>query len=228
MQGRNLRLRCRERNIEKMRGFWSFCLLLALAAAAGGQTFYGTTDVKAFREGRDKEFRDSKESPLRIEDIAAFKGLKYFDIDERFRVEATFTRTSAEKYFDMPTSSGTTKKFVKYGVLRFRIGGKPLTLSVYQIDPAVRAKFPEYADLLFVPFKDESNRRETYGGGRYIDILMPKGETVTVDFNNAYNPNCAYGSDRYNCPIPPRENRLPIAVNAGEKRFQYSGSDKEH
>ncbi|MFT3743971.1 MAG: DUF1684 domain-containing protein [Pyrinomonadaceae bacterium] len=128
----------------------------------------------------------------------------------------------------MPTSSGRTKKFVKFGILKFKFSGKPYSLSVYQIDKESRAKFPEYADLLFVPFRDLTNRTETYGGGRYIDIKMPTGDTTILDFNLAYNPNCAYGSDKYNCPIPPRENTLNVALTAGEKRYSYSGSDKIH
>ncbi len=68
---------------------------------------------------------------------------------------------------------------------------------------------------------------ETYGGGRYIDIRTAEGPDVSVlDFNVAYNPNCAYGSDKYNCPIPPRENTLEVAVTAGEKRYEYSGKSK--
>lgn len=203
-------------------------LVFGFSAAAAGQTFYGTTDVKAFRDGRDKEFRDKKESPLKDEDFAKFTGLNYFPVDEKFRVNAEFTRTPDEKYFEMPTSSGITKKFVKFGVLKFRIDGKPFSLSVYQIDAAVLARFPEYADLLFVPFRDLTGRTTTYDGGRYIDIKRPEGNSAVIDFNLAYNPNCAYGSDKYNCPIPPRENSLKLSVLAGEKRYEYTGYEKSH
>lgn len=203
-----------------------FCLAFADLAAA--QTYYGSTDLKVFRDGRDKEFRDKKESPLKAEDFAKFQGLNYFPVDSRFRVTAEFTRTPSEKYFQMPTSSGITKKFVKFGILKFRLGGKALRLSVYQIDKEILAKFPEYADLLFVPFKDLTSRTQTYGGGRYIDIKTPTGLKLILDFNLAYNPNCAYGGDKYNCPIPPRENSLQIAITAGEKRFAYAGSEQTH
>jgi len=201
-------------------------IVLALLSAVHGQTFYGSTDVKVFRDGRDHEFRDKEESPLKEEDLAAFKGLNYFPVDDAFRVRARFTRTPEEKYFQMPTSSGITKKFVKFGVLRFDLQGTERTLSVYQIDKEVLDKFPEYSDLLFIPFRDSTNKSETYGGGRYMDIRQPKGGTVIVDFNVAYNPNCAYGTDKYNCPIPPRENTLDVAIKAGEKRFEYSAKSK--
>ena len=190
------------------------------------QSFYGSTELQVFRDGRDEEFRDKKLSPLKDDDFAAFKGLNYYPVDKKFRVTATFTRTSSEKWFQMPTSSGTTKKYVKFGILEFELNQKPLLLSVYQMDPDIAAKFPEYADLLFVPFKDMTNRTETYGGGRYIDIKTPKDKTVILDFNLAYNPNCAYGGEKWNCPIPPSENTLKLAVTAGEKRFAFSGSGK--
>jgi len=206
-------------------------IILALSVFVSGlsaQTFYGSTDLRVFRDGRDKEFRDREESPLKDEDFDKFTGLNYYPVDKKFRVTAAFTRTPSEKLFQMPTSSGRTKKFVKFGVLKFKISGKALALSVYQIDREIAAKFPEYADLLFIPFKDLTNRTDTYGGGRYIDIRTPAGKSVILDFNLAYNPNCAYGGEKWNCPIPPSENSLNLAVKAGEKRFAYTGSDKAH
>ncbi len=203
-------------------------IMSAFVSDALSQTYYGSTDLKEFRDGRDAEFRDKKESPLKDEDFAKFGGLNYFAINRGFRVEARLERTPSEKYFHMPTSSGTTKRFVKYGVLRFKLNRREFSLAVYQIDPAILAKNPEYADLLFVPFKDLTSRTQTYGGGRYIDIWAPKGAAVTLDFNLAYNPNCAYGGHKYNCPIPPGENSLNIAITAGEKRFSYTGSKPSH
>lgn len=209
--------------------FIALCIIvLGSFSWVNSQTFYGSTDIKAFREGRDKEFRNKKESPLKEEDFATFTGLNYYPVDAKFRIKAIFTKTPSEKYFQMPTSSGITKKFVKFGILKFKIDGVEQTLSVYQMDKDVLAKFPEYADLLFVPFRDATNKAETYGGGRYIDIKRPMGKTMILDFNAAYNPNCAYGSDRYNCPIPPRENTVAAAISAGEKRYAYSGYNKVH
>lgn len=200
--------------------------VFSLVAGASAQTFYGTNDLKTFREGRDKEFRSRAESPLLEQDFSNFKSLNYFDEDRTFRVEAQFERTADAKYFQMPTSSGIPKKYIKYGVLKFRLGNREQHLNVYQADAATLAKFPDYADLLFVPFKDSTNGEETYGGGRYIDIKKPAGETVVLDFNLAYNPSCAYGSDRFSCPIPPKKNFLKIDIKAGEKSFEYFG--KKH
>ncbi len=205
-----------------------FAIFIGVCSAASGQTFYGSTDLKTFRDGRDKEFRNRAESPLKDEDFAAFRGLNYYALNNAFRVTATLKRRADAKYFQMPTSSGLTKKLVKYGVLTFKFNGKLTTLSVYQSDSVTREKFPEYAHLLFIPFKDATTRTDTYGGGRYIDIVTPKDNKVILDFNLAYNPNCAYGSDKYSCPIPPRENRLSVAIKAGEKRYFYSGYEKTH
>ncbi|MBC7900254.1 MAG: DUF1684 domain-containing protein [Saprospiraceae bacterium] len=201
------------------RVFFTLSILLSFSMFAAGQTFYGTTDLSEFREGRDKEFRDKAESPLQDKDFTDFAGLNYFPANKKFRVKAVFSRTRDEKYFQMPTSSGTSKKFVKYGVLNFDIGGRKHMLNVYQSNPENLAKFPEYADLLFIPFKDQTSGKETYGVGRYIDIKMPQDESVVLDFNLAYNPNCAYGNEKYSCPIPPNLNALSIEIKAGEKKF---------
>ena len=201
--------------------FSGFLFSMLLAATSFGQTFYGTTDLKTFLDGRDAEFRNEEKSPLTTEDFPRFKGLSYFDMDKQFRVQAKFMRTADEKYFQMPSSSGIATKFVKYGLLSFRLLGADQTLNVYQVGPDVRAKYPEYADLLFIPFRDQTSGLESYSVGRYIDIKIPSGETLTIDFNLAYNPNCAYGRDDYSCPIPPKENFLKVAIRAGEKTFKH-------
>lgn len=197
-------------------------LLFGLALnveVANAQTFYGSTDLKVFRDGRNKEFRNRDESPLREADFVNFKGLNYFPINNKFRVKARFVKTEDEKYFQMPTSSGGASIFRKFGVISFDIDNKSFSLNVYQVEKAVLDSYPEYKDLLFIPFKDLTNKSETYGAGRYIDIKTPAGSQVILDFNFAYNPNCAYGSDRYSCPIPPKENSLPIKIEAGEKTY---------
>jgi hypothetical protein len=184
------------------------------------QDYYGTTDVKYFRTERDKEMRNKQETALRNKDLANFKGLKYFNINKNFRFEAMLTKTSDEKFFNNPTSNGKTKKLIKYGTLTFQFGDKTYSLNAYQGEWAYDEKNPQDRDFLFIPFKDLTNGKESYAGGRYIDIkIPPKGDKVILDFNLAYNPSCAYGSERFSCPIPPKENRLPIAVKAGEKVY---------
>ncbi|HEY0429384.1 MAG TPA: DUF1684 domain-containing protein [Pyrinomonadaceae bacterium] len=201
-------------------------ILFSTACPASAQDFYGTNDLKAFREGRDKEFRDKTVSPLKPEDLAAFTGLNYFPADKNLALPAKFEKTPDEKFFMMPTSKGTSRKYIKLGVLKFNLGGVEYALNAYQSEAIIQSESSPYKNLLFVPFKDLTNGRETYGGGRYLNIKKPEKDEVVLDFNLAYNPNCAYGSEEFACPIPPKENFLQAEIKAGEKTFEYSG--KKH
>lgn len=203
-----------------------FFSLFSFIYSANGQTFYGTTDLETFRNGRDKELRNKDESPLKDEDFPNYKGLNYFPIDNKYRVKAKLTKTTDEKYFLMPTSAGKTKKYIKYAVLDFKIADKEYSLNVYHTNKETREKYPEYKDLLFIPFKDLSNGKDSYGGGRYLYILDTDKKKVILDFNLASNPSCAYGSDRYSCPIPPKANHLKVEIKAGEKSYNYSQTTK--
>lgn len=194
-------------------------LLLACAAIIPAQDLYGSTDVERFREWRDKGFRDPSLSPLMREDFAKFEGLKYYDADEKYAVKAKLEKRADAQIFMMPTSGGTSRKYFKYGVLKFELDGKSYSLSVFQSETAKR---DEYKNLLFVPFRDQTNGKETYGAGRYLDIKTPSGEEVILNFNLAYNMSCAYGRDEYSCTIPPKENFLEIEIKAGEKIYPHA------
>lgn len=194
--------------------------LLAFAAFAAAQE-YSETDVVKFRELRDKQFKDRNSSPLTPVDFSKFEHLDYFSVSESYRVKAVFTTTPDEKAFLMPTSNGRAHKYRKIGLLKFELDGREFLLAAYRrefADTDTRSK-KQNMDL-FVPFKDLSNGTETYSGGRYLYVrpLETLGE-VMMDFNLAYNPSCAYGDPSFSCPIPPRENFLQIAINAGEKSY---------
>lgn len=161
--------------------------------------------------------RDEKETPLPEVEKEKFAGLKYFATDPKFRVTATLKKEASGQKIQFQTSSGKVRTFLKYGVVSFKLSGRKYRLNVYQVEPAAMKE--EYKDLVFIPFKDLTSGKETYGAGRYIDLKISEGDEVILDFNLAYNPNCAYGSDKYNCPIPPRENRLNVAIKAGEKSY---------
>ncbi|NQY27860.1 MAG: DUF1684 domain-containing protein [Flavobacteriaceae bacterium] len=174
-------------------------------------------EIKAHQEEQNTQFRTKGKSPLTEADRKYFKGLEFFEIDLNYRVNATFTRTPNEEFFAAGTSSGKTKFLIKYGMLNFSINGKDLTLAVYQSQRLLTN--PIYKDYLFLPFNDLSNGETTYSGGRFIDLIIPKGNTILVDFNKAYNPYCAY-SDGWNCTIPPIENNLEIDVIVGVKKYK--------
>jgi uncharacterized protein (DUF1684 family) len=163
------------------------------------------------------EYRDPEHSPLKPADREHFTALERYAPDARFRVTATF-KAKEGKAFKMKTSTERLPTYQAVGQLRFTLNGKKLKLTVYR-NPDLTAK-PEYANYLFVPFTDLTNGEATYGGGRYLDLEGPLGPTVDLDFNKAYNPYCAYGG-KYSCPIPPAENHLPVAVEAGVKAFAH-------
>lgn len=177
-------------------------------------------DNEAFRTKINGEYADAATSPLTEEDLASFKGLPFFPIDTSFYVVADFERTRRAKAFEMQTTSDRVSLYREYGVATFWLKGKKHQLHIYQSERL--KKMPEYKDYLFLPFKDASNGSSTYGGGRFIDLKISKDKTIVIDFNQAYNPYCAY-NHKYSCPIPPQENHLDIAINAG---VQYS--EKEH
>ncbi|CAH0996633.1 hypothetical protein EMA8858_02765 [Emticicia aquatica] len=181
------------------------------------------TTIEKHREAYKAEFLKSANSPLKQED---FGYLQFYEPNEKFNVAceffATKTRKAAQnKPIEIPTSAGKTKTYVKFGELRFKIDGQKHKLTVYQ-SIGLKA-MPQYRDYLFIPFKDLTNGKESYGGGRYLDLRMNQmeGDTVFLDFNKAYNPYCAY-SDGYSCPIPPKGNHLKVAIEAGEKNFTKS------
>jgi uncharacterized protein (DUF1684 family) len=127
--------------------------------------------------------------------------------------------TPDTEFFEMLTSDGKKRLYRQYGILSFELKGKSLTLPAYQSKRLMR--MPQYRNYLFVPFTDPTNGNTTYGAGRYLGLYMPKQEegNITLDFNKAYNPYCAYNSN-YSCPIPPRANHLNAAIEAGEKKYK--------
>lgn len=172
-------------------------------------------ELIAHRKAYRNDFLTHQNSPLKEDDL---QYLKFFDADESYRIKAEVIAMPGTLPFDLPTYSGNTKQYIKYGELHFQIKGSKLKLSIYQ-SVALSAK-PEYKNHLFIPFKDETSGIETYGGGRYIDCLTTdiKDSNLILDFNKCYNPYCAYSSG-YSCPIPPDENNLSVKILAGEKNF---------
>jgi uncharacterized protein (DUF1684 family) len=171
---------------------------------------------KKFQTELNQSYADSLKSPLTKEDLNHFKGLDFFPINEKYIVEATFVRTKKEKPFGMKTTTSRTPLYKKYGELHFSIDGKEFKLNVYQnVD---LNKKSGYDDYLFLPFSDLTCGKESYIGGRYVDVRIQKGTLWTIDFNKAYNPYCAYNYE-YSCPIVPLENDLDIEILAGVKKF---------
>jgi uncharacterized protein len=170
--------------------------------------------ILVFQKELNEQYRDSLDSPLKNEERIKFKEHLFYPFDAKYCVEAKLIKTPGENTFPMVTSSAKRPMYVKYGELHFKLNGKKLKLNVYQSMDLLNN--PGYRDYLFLPFKDLTSGDETYGGGRFIDLTIPKGDKMLLDFNKAYNPYCAYTTG-YSCPVPPAENFLDVKVRAGIK-----------
>ena len=171
-------------------------------------------ETKKFQHELDKAYKSKEGSPLPEGKRKKFKGHDFFPIDMKYKVVAKFTRASGAEPFQMKTSTDRLPDYVVYGVAEFELDGRTFQLNIYQsIDLSKTVKYRKH---LFLPFTDLTSGGESYGGGRYIDLEIPEGDTIVIDFNRAYNPYCAY-SGRYSCPIPPVENSLDTAIKAGVK-----------
>jgi uncharacterized protein (DUF1684 family) len=174
-------------------------------------------DIEAFRKEKDSFFAASPQSPLSHEQRHGhFSGLRYFPLDPAFRIAAEVVPFARPEVVRMATSTGEIRPQLRYAELRFRIGDRELRLAGFT-DP-----HQHHTHELFVPFRDRTSGGETYGAGRYLEVALEHhadgAHTATIDFNLAYNPYCAY-SPNYSCPIPPAENRLPVAITAGERDY---------
>jgi uncharacterized protein len=169
--------------------------------------------VDSLRREKDQFFKNDLDSPILPEERPAFRGLVYYPPDPNFSITARLTRLDKLEPVSISTSTGIDQAYLKYGTLSFNIGGVNVQLVVYKSteDP--------YAPSMFVPFSDETSGFETYESGRYMDLEESGSDYYELDFNLAYNPYCAYNS-QYTCPIPPKENKLPVKILAGEKKYK--------
>lgn len=176
------------------------------------------SQIKLFQEEMNSSYKNAQESPLEESERKKFQSLPFFKIDEGYKIEADFVRTTDGKPFEMQTTTDRKPIYQKFGEVSFEINGKSHTLNIYQSQDLSTNK--EYKNYLFLPFTDLSNGQESYEGGRYIDLQLAElsnGQeikTITIDFNKAYNPYCAY-NHKYSCPIPPKENHLEVKILAG-------------
>ncbi|GAA4319174.1 DUF1684 domain-containing protein [Flaviaesturariibacter amylovorans] len=148
--------------------------------------------------------------------------LRFFAPDSTYRVTATFERSSDAVGFGMMTSGRSVQEYFRYGTLRFAVNGAEQRLTIYQSKQLMHNE--AYKNYLFIPFTDATTGKESYDGGRYLDLSIPdiREGKVLLDFNKAYNPYCCYVAG-YQCPIPPKENALPVAIRAGEMNYGKPG-----
>ncbi len=172
--------------------------------------------VTAWRQQKDADYKTPEKTMLTEALLAGFDGLKYYPVDYSYRVTGKLTRFNDGRTFTMQTTGGQAYEYLVYARVDFELHGKSLSLNVYQGKRAAASGRKQGA--LFIPFYDETSASETYGGGRYLVLDLPDNDELVLDFNMAYNPYCVYNPD-HSCPIPPRENYLPVKVAAGELMY---------
>jgi uncharacterized protein (DUF1684 family) len=165
------------------------------------------TGLEDFRAEKDEFFGSHPQSPLTREQKKEFKGLNYFPENNALCLEVKVDEFPVKERFEMQTSTGDVQHYEKFGKFRFLVDGAEAELTIYQSPNG-----------FFLPFVDSLAGRETYPAGRYLEPEPLPGGRFIVDFNVAYNPYCAY-NEMWSCPITPAENRLKVAVHAGEKLF---------
>ena len=191
-------------------------VLLMVLQFGFAQAQFSLAAVEKFQNELNAEYADAKTSPLLPEDLKTFQTLDFYPANEKFYVVAKFIRTENEQPFEMKTSTDRKPVYVKYGEAHFSIDGQAFQLNIYR--NIELSKKEQYKDYLFLPFSDLTCGDESYIGGKYIDMKIPQGDTIVIDFNTSYNPYCAY-SHKYSCPKVPLENDLKIAIRAGVKKF---------
>jgi len=178
---------------------------------------------------QSKNYKDSTEAYfkkyVREHEVVTGKDkelISFFPANERFRINCRFERTINSPWFRMESTGPIKRNYRIYGIIHFSVNDSVVSLNIYQSQDLMITQ--QYKDHLFIPFTDATSGEETYESGRYIDIEINdiKSDRILIDFNRAYNPYCAYVSGKYNCPIPPAENRLSVAIRAGEKAFRKS------
>ncbi|GAA4313221.1 DUF1684 domain-containing protein [Nibribacter koreensis] len=200
-----------------MKGF-KYIILVGVLAIVGylvSDLFFNDESyiqsVKKFRENKDLTFRSLSASPLSDSLRRKFNKLDYYAPDRDYEITADFTPEERPEPIAMAMTGGTKEPYHVKGKATFELDGQEHTLTLYQ-------KAGATSDSLFIPFTDQTNGFDTYGGGRYLDAI-PTGSNIVLDFNRAYNPFCAYNPE-FVCPMPPAENRLKVKIPAGEKNFK--------
>jgi uncharacterized protein (DUF1684 family) len=182
-------------------------LLSACTTPAPDDSAY-MSQIAAARSAKDAALREAG-SPVPADKRSQFLPLSYFPIDPAYAVPAAFTESPPGPRVEMQTSQNEPRQMERAGVLDFTLRGQRLHLGAF-------VEVGQSRDRLFVPFTDQTSGTETYHAGRYLDIARSRTGIYVVDFNRAYNPYCYY-NPRYDCPLPPRENRLAVPIRAGEK-----------
>lgn len=177
---------------------------------------YQDVNLTEYQRQVNNYFKDASVSPLKPKDLKNFQGLDFFEFDSIYVLKAKIEETKESLPFKMKTTTDIPADVRKYADLFFQITDKEFELSVYE--NLEYEGVEGYENYLFLPFLDETNENETYGGGRYLDLFLNGTDSIIIDFNKAYNPKCVY-DENFSCPIVPRKNFLNTRIEAGVKNF---------
>ena len=166
--------------------------------------------IATVRAEKDVFFKYNSESPF-ANNTDSFKGLNYYQPDSDYKVNARLTLSDKKEVITLGTNDGKTKAYKNFGIAEFELGGKINRLLILEM-------YEPFDGKLFLAFADQTSTEETYGAGRYLDVEYSGGDFLTLDFNLAYNPYCAY-DEGYSCPFPPPDNLLETPIKAGEKIY---------
>lgn len=192
-------------NIQLLRGI----VLISLFSACNADY---ADKIERERIARNDEMT-LEDSPLPTWEKEHFEGLEFYPIDETYRVVASIERLPVGQFFPLNMTDGSTQQYQKYGYAIFELLG-----SEHQL---LLLRNTRERNNLFLAFTDLTNGKDSYGGGRYLDLEYNNTGRLQIDFNKAYNPYCAF-SAQYVCPVPPSENHMDIPIPAGEKTYQSS------
>jgi uncharacterized protein (DUF1684 family) len=174
-----------------------------------------TGRIEKRRAETDEFMKYAVDSPFEPAGRLTFDGLAYFPVDPAYRVVARIVPIENPEVLKTAMSDGSQEEYLQFAFAEFHFNG-----SVHRL-LLVKSLEEMNTNRLFLAFTDRTSGEATYGGGRYIDLFQQEEEEITIDFNLAYNPYCVYNFI-YACPVPPAENRLSIAVEAGEKMYPLS------
>jgi hypothetical protein len=194
-----------------------FLFSLPLWCDAQTDSLQAISEIEMFRQQLNEEYQNPKESPLGVE-ASKFKGHDFFPADLRYRIQARVVKLTNPEKFLMETTTTRRPEYQKEYKITFTLSDTLCELYIYR--NIELSKKEGYENYLFLPFTDPTNGFESYGGGRYLDLRTPQGDSMIIDFNQSYNPYCAY-SWKYSCPVPPKENALPVKVLAGIKGVEH-------
>jgi uncharacterized protein (DUF1684 family) len=189
--------------------------------ATAADSLRAVNETLDYRRMAEEYFRSDPQSPFNTTPPVPFEGLRWFPPDPGMYFTSKLERFENPETVTVYGTKNEPRKQVRYGYFTIEVGGAEHRLNVYKFPPDMASQYPELEGVLSVWFTDETTGKETYQVGRYLEIereATDPDHLYVVNLNNAHNPYCAY-NHAYSCPIPTREDRIPVAIRAGEMNY---------